>query len=254
MSRQVPWARVLAEGFVIVGSILLAFGIDAWWDGQKEAELEQGYAARIAADLRETRTEIDQNAQHYASLLGHGQAVLPILDGTEAIPEDALGFLASVLQASRITAPVVARGAYDDLISTGNLRLLQSDTLRHELSRFYGNVEVRLDPVDYSGDQKPYRTVVRGIIPTELQILIRERCLDAEPLHCDDGPVPSGAAEVAEVFVSEPGLVRKLTISMQAKAVRIGFLLDRAGFSGGFGVVSAEIDDLLTLLDVEYGI
>ena len=34
MSRQMPWARVLLEGLVIVGSILLAFGVDAWWDAQ----------------------------------------------------------------------------------------------------------------------------------------------------------------------------------------------------------------------------
>jgi len=28
-SRQIPWLRVLVEGVVIVGSILLAFGIEA---------------------------------------------------------------------------------------------------------------------------------------------------------------------------------------------------------------------------------
>jgi hypothetical protein len=29
---SIPWLRVLLEGVVIVGSILLAFGIDAWWE------------------------------------------------------------------------------------------------------------------------------------------------------------------------------------------------------------------------------
>ena len=32
LSCQIPWLRVFVEGVVIVGSILLAFGIDAWWD------------------------------------------------------------------------------------------------------------------------------------------------------------------------------------------------------------------------------
>ena len=31
-TRQIPWLRVCVEGVVIVGSILLAFGIDAWWN------------------------------------------------------------------------------------------------------------------------------------------------------------------------------------------------------------------------------
>jgi len=30
-ARQVPWLRVFAEGVMIVGSILLAFSIDAAW-------------------------------------------------------------------------------------------------------------------------------------------------------------------------------------------------------------------------------
>ncbi len=31
MTRQIPWLRVFGEGLVIVVSILLAFGIEAWW-------------------------------------------------------------------------------------------------------------------------------------------------------------------------------------------------------------------------------
>jgi hypothetical protein len=36
VSRQIPWLRVFVEGVVIVGSILLAFGIDAWWEERQE--------------------------------------------------------------------------------------------------------------------------------------------------------------------------------------------------------------------------
>ncbi len=37
MTRQIPWLRVFAEGVVIVVSVLLAFGIDAWWGGANRA-------------------------------------------------------------------------------------------------------------------------------------------------------------------------------------------------------------------------
>jgi hypothetical protein len=253
MNRQIQWSRVLVEGVVIVGSILLAFAIDAWWGALQEATAELDYVERIRADLVETRANIESNAEHYGNLLLHAEAVLPILSGAEPLPGDTLGFLASVLQASRITAPVVARSAYNDLVSTGNLRLIRSDTLRLELSRFYENVGVRLDPVDYTGDQKPYRTAVRSIIPMHVQLLLRERCLVVgEPLACDGGPATEGLGEVARTLVAEPNLVRKLTFSMQAKAVRIGFVLDRAGFSGGFGAVNETIEGLLALLSAEY--
>jgi len=54
--------------------------------------------------------------------------------------------------------------------------------LRYELSRFYAEVEVRLDPVDYASDPSAHREAVRSIRPVEIQLLIRERCLDSEPL------------------------------------------------------------------------
>ena len=41
MDKPIPRLRVCVEGAVIVGSILLAFGIDAWWDG-KQARIEEG--------------------------------------------------------------------------------------------------------------------------------------------------------------------------------------------------------------------
>jgi len=248
----IPWGRFVAEGMIIVGSILLAFGIDAGWNLRQERALELGYVARIAADLRATQTEIDSNAAHYSTLLGHAGAALPILEGRSPIPDDTVGFLASVLQATRITAPIVARSAYDDLISTGNLRLITSDTVRLELSRFYGEVEIRLDPVDYSGDQMPFRNAVRSILPVDLQLLLREECFDSAPLECPVLGAPPGAGALASQLVDEPELIRMMTLSMQAKAVRIGFILDRAGFSGGFGVIDEEIEGLLALLAAEY--
>lgn len=246
--------RFLVDGMVIVASILLAFGIDRWWDAREDARAEQDYVERISADLRETRANIEQNGEHYRTLLRHAQAVLPIFAGQARVPDDTLGFLASALQASRITAPVVARSAYDDLISTGNLRLLRSDTVRYELSRFYSNVAEQLDPVDYSGDQEPYRSAVRSVIPVDLQLTLRERCLQSQPLSCEGATAPPGAGAAARALLRERDLLRKLTLSMQAKAVRIGFILDRAGFSGGFGVVTQEIDELLALLKSEYGV
>ena len=42
MTKQIPWLRVFVEGVMIVGSILLALALDAWWDGvQERAELDE---------------------------------------------------------------------------------------------------------------------------------------------------------------------------------------------------------------------
>ncbi len=53
-SRGLPWLRILVEGVVIVGSILLAFAIDAWWDGRQDRTQEQAYLRMLATDMQET--------------------------------------------------------------------------------------------------------------------------------------------------------------------------------------------------------
>ncbi len=39
-SQAIPWKQLAAEAVAIVASILLAFWIDAWWDGSKDRQEE----------------------------------------------------------------------------------------------------------------------------------------------------------------------------------------------------------------------
>jgi hypothetical protein len=50
LTRQILWLRVFAEGVVIVGSILLAFGIGLWWEGSSYKQREpRGLRPRFSA-------------------------------------------------------------------------------------------------------------------------------------------------------------------------------------------------------------
>ena len=51
LKPQMPWLRVFVEGVVIVGSILLAFGIDAAWEGVHEREDERASLELLSRDL-----------------------------------------------------------------------------------------------------------------------------------------------------------------------------------------------------------
>lgn len=51
MSEQARWTRLIGEGVVIVLSILLAFMVDAWWDGRQDRALEQQYIVRLVSEI-----------------------------------------------------------------------------------------------------------------------------------------------------------------------------------------------------------
>jgi len=50
VSERIPWGRVLVEGVVIVGSILLAFGIEAGWQ-RLESRSERLQLTDLAEDF-----------------------------------------------------------------------------------------------------------------------------------------------------------------------------------------------------------
>ena len=73
-NRTIPWPRVLVEGVVIVGSILLAFGIDAWWDARKERDRESQLLVGLLGDFETTRSDLEQRL--VTIMLQNGMATL----------------------------------------------------------------------------------------------------------------------------------------------------------------------------------
>ena len=58
-TRQMQWPRFLLEGVVIVGSILLTFGIEAWWAERQERAEEQRLLQNLHEEFVETRESVD---------------------------------------------------------------------------------------------------------------------------------------------------------------------------------------------------
>lgn len=51
MKQEIPWNRLVVEAIVIVGSILLAFSIDAWWNRYQESIEEQELLSGLRAEF-----------------------------------------------------------------------------------------------------------------------------------------------------------------------------------------------------------
>ncbi len=50
-TQNIPWKRIAVEAVAIVGSILLAFAIDAWWQNRTERIIEINYLQALQDDL-----------------------------------------------------------------------------------------------------------------------------------------------------------------------------------------------------------
>ena len=129
-----PWGRVLAEGVLIVLSILLAFGIEAGWAQRGEGVAEVEALRGLRADFTETAQRLaDTKANH--EVVRDASVRLLAMTGPSAsvIAGDlTLDTLVMRLIAGPKVFPVTA--TYDALIASGRIDVLENAELRRELA------------------------------------------------------------------------------------------------------------------------
>ena len=139
-AKRVPWLRVFAEGAVIVASILLAFGIDAWWDGVQDGKDVRVGLEEILQNLAADSVELDVTLRS-----GGGQArsalwLLSRLGRPIAAPDSAALRFRGLY--SRNPYQPTSSG-YSGLRDAGRLGLVEPSSLRHALISYHETEQVQ---------------------------------------------------------------------------------------------------------------
>ena len=74
-SKDMTWMRVLAEGAVIVGSILLAFALDAWWDDRNRWNELEDQLGVVAREMRSTEEALQRALAAHDAIAGEHQGL-----------------------------------------------------------------------------------------------------------------------------------------------------------------------------------
>lgn len=140
MSRQIPWARISAESVAIVVSILLAFGIQAWWEGAGEARTRHALLEGLRADFELAEAQLDSAAALVQVVrvaaerwldLGRSADISPLLGPV------ADSLMTDLLFVSGFDPPV---GAVEALISGGDMSLIGDPALASDLRAWMAQV------------------------------------------------------------------------------------------------------------------
>ena len=139
-TKGIPWLRVFAEGAVIVGSILLAFALDAWWgDRSRRAELRE--QASVVADEMESahqalRAVLDVHEWN-ARLVEQLTADLTrVAEGGVVVLSDSL--IGPLLP--QATADVTT-GSLEAFIAAGGLELVEDPEVRRDMLAWPTRIE-----------------------------------------------------------------------------------------------------------------
>ncbi len=120
---------------VIVGSILLAFGIEAGWDERQEREEERQALEAMAREFESAADTLDRNVLVMDSIAIAANIVLGWTGpGADSRHGDSLALLLpSITRVGSFQPPV---GTLQALLGSGDLRLIRNDSLRSALASF----------------------------------------------------------------------------------------------------------------------
>lgn len=124
--------KVIIELLVIVIGIYLAFALEEYGEKKADKELELKYLNQLLAEAKSNQVELnaDQNARReQRELFGY-----LLENSNRQVGADTLREATRQLLVNRLFSPTDA--VYQDLVSSGNLKLIQSDSIRKTIIHY----------------------------------------------------------------------------------------------------------------------
>jgi len=137
VGRGIRWRRLAAEGIIIVGSILLAFGIQAWWDSRGEDLQSRARLEALSEDFETAgqRLNLWKPSHEYAFRSAERLLTYAEEGGIEPAERAQADSLFSRLFYSMDTfnPPM---GTVETILNSGRLDLFDDQELVRELTRW----------------------------------------------------------------------------------------------------------------------
>lgn len=138
-ANSIQWKRLSVEATAIVASILLAFAIDALWDERELREQEIAQLHALHADFTENVKRLQRVIDRQEEFVASQERLLGIIHGHQDMPnEEALKKL--VTESFMFSRLEEVLGAYQALVSSGDLRMIRDRKLRAAIAEFVGTL------------------------------------------------------------------------------------------------------------------
>ena len=136
LEKNIPWLRVFIEAVAIVGSILLAFSIDAWWADRQEAVEGGRLADALASEIAENLVDLDRAITVTTESIEKARNVLNIIAGNEPVAIKRSG-LAEIGNIFVMRGWYLTDNVYQQSVASGKLLLIKDEKLRFLLADYH---------------------------------------------------------------------------------------------------------------------
>ena len=212
------WFAVTVDVLIVVLGVFIGTQVSNWNSERLEDRRADQLRTRLINELDFNARQYALQSDYYRQAKAYGLQALSDLDGTKALPDQEFVIAAYQLTQTDTTKPKT--GVFDELAARGLTDRLGDAETQNVASDFYLSAEVTQRVIEAI---VPYRTLLREVMPYDVQIAVRTTCGDRNvfyegrlvgirlvvpcPLRVD----PAAAARAARIVRSTPNIHREMT-------------------------------------------
>lgn len=212
------WFAVGIDLAIVVLGVLIATQVSIWNERRIEAEQAKSYRERLVDELEFNTRQFQTQTAYYRRGSDYGQQALAALSGKAPLADR--DFLIAAYQLSQTDTTPAKSYIYDEMTANGMVTRIGDAKLQQQVSDYYLGLDAsnRILAADY-----PYRTLIRTVMPYDVQKKIRDACGDRVVRFKDrligvqlvvPCPVmldPAAAAAAVKTVRATPRLVEEMT-------------------------------------------
>jgi hypothetical protein len=203
---SLPWKRLIAELAVIVSGVLIALGADSWWEKRQENRQAEEYLRQLLVDFKRTERGLESAIAGDTKTFELATRVIDRAYRGRFAPTDSLELPAGYQQFRPLAGTLTA------LVQGGDLRLLDSDSLRFALVAYSSMIEETETTLRHT------ETLIWN--STERAILARARHSHSAVRRAANYGSGWGQVDVASAL-NDPEIISALQVQAMASQIRL---------------------------------
>jgi hypothetical protein len=172
--REQNWTAVGIDFAIVVIGVFVGIQVSNWNEERETSRKGAIFSERLRADLREENWRYQFLNEYYRDVHAAAQKTADALSGKTALSSEE--FLINAYRASQYKQGASRRATYDQLISTGNIGLIQDEDLLRTAVRAYSIATI--DHLVREGVESRYRELFRMSIDSDVQRTLGKHCGD----------------------------------------------------------------------------
>jgi hypothetical protein len=202
------WFAVTVDLVIVIAGVFLGTQVNNWNESRIEARQAENYRRRLLQELDFNRRQYVAQVAYFESVMRYGERAVAEMDDLSVDPR---GFVIDAFQLTQVDQAPGKSYIYQEMVSGGFVSGLGDERMQNLASDYYLNVSLANGLVD---KLYPYRDLVRGLVPINVQRAIGQTCGDLPVMH--DGRLVGLALRDKCAVEIEPDQARRIAAAIRS--------------------------------------